>query len=153
MTPLRVYADTSVFGGVFDSEFEEPSQEFFRQVRNGRFQLVVSDVVQAELLTAPENVRQWWDRHLLLVEYAGIVPEGIALQQACLKAGILTPKWETDALHVAMATVRHCRAIVSWNFKHIVHFDKIPLYNGINLINGYENISIHTPAEVITYET
>lgn len=153
MTPLRVYADTSVFGGVFDSEFEEPSQEFFRQVRNGRFQLVVSDVVQAELLTAPENVRQWWDRHLLLVEYAGIVPEGIALQQAYLKAGILTPKWETDALHVAMATVRHCRAIVSWNFKHIVHFDKIPLYNGINLINGYENISIHTPAEVITYET
>lgn len=27
--PLRVYADTSVFGGVFDAEFEEPSRKFF----------------------------------------------------------------------------------------------------------------------------
>ena len=42
---------------------------------------------------------------------------------------------------------------VSWNFRHIVHFDKIPLYNGVNLINGFESISINTPAEVIAYET
>ena len=42
--------------------------------------------------------------------------------------------------------------VVSWNFKHIVHFDKIPLYNGVNLINGYETLSINTPAEIIAYE-
>ena len=34
-----------------------------------------------------------------------------------------------------------------------LHFDKIPLYNGANLINGFESISINTPAEVIAYET
>ena len=39
-----------------------------------------------------------------------------------------------------------------WNFKHIVHFDKIPLYNGVNLIIGYETLSINTPAEIIAYE-
>ena len=56
------------------------------------------------------------------------------------------------ALHVALATTNRCRLIVSWNFKHIVHFDKIPLYNGVNLINGYDTLSINTPSEVIDYE-
>ena len=28
---------------------------------------------------------------------------------------------------------RLCRCIVSWNFWRIVHFDKIPLYHGVNL--------------------
>jgi len=41
---------------------------------------------------------------------------------------------------------------VSWNFRHIVHFDKIPLYHGVNLINGFESLSINTPPEVIAYE-
>ena len=31
--PLRVYADTSVFGGVFDEEFEDASRAFFDQIR------------------------------------------------------------------------------------------------------------------------
>ena len=42
--------------------------------------------------------------------------------------------------------------IVSWNFRHIVHFDKIRLYNAINLFNGYASIAIHSPLEVIAYE-
>jgi hypothetical protein len=31
-TPIRVYADTSVFGGVFDAEFKGACQLFFEQV-------------------------------------------------------------------------------------------------------------------------
>lgn len=31
--PIKVYADTSVYGGVFDEEFAEPSKIFFEQVR------------------------------------------------------------------------------------------------------------------------
>lgn len=42
--------------------------------------------------------------------------------------------------------------IVSWNFKHIVHFEKISLYNAINRIHGYREIFINSPSEVITYD-
>ena len=45
----RVYADTSVFGGVFDEDFEQASTRFLEQVRRGRFELVSSAVVQAEI--------------------------------------------------------------------------------------------------------
>jgi len=66
--------------------------------------------------------------------------------------GIVGPKWNADALHVAVATVSACRVIVSWNFKHIAHFQKIPLYNGINQSLGYAPIAIHSPEEVIANE-
>jgi predicted nucleic acid-binding protein len=44
---MRIYADTSVFGGVFDAEFEEPSKQFFREIDSGRFLLVTSAIVEA----------------------------------------------------------------------------------------------------------
>ena len=42
--------------------------------------------------------------------------------------------------------------VVSWNFKHIVHFKKIPLCNAINTLNGYSHIDIFSPPEVIEYD-
>jgi hypothetical protein len=149
---IRIYADTSVYGGVFDAGIDKPSQEFFQQVRQGRFQLITSDPVVAELQDAPERVRGLYEELLPFAEIIAVSLEAIQLQNAYLKAGVVGAKWATDALHVALATVQHCRVIVSWNFRHIVHFDKIPLYNGVNLINGYDTLSINTPAEVITYE-
>jgi hypothetical protein len=41
---------------------------------------------------------------------------------------------------------------VSWNFKHIVHFDKIPKYNAVNTLEGYGPIGIFSPLEVIRYD-
>ncbi len=150
--PIRVYADTSVFGGVFDPGIDKASQEFFEQVNQGRFELVTSNVVADELAAAPERVRRQFEIFLPMSELIIPSAQALALQRAYLQANIVTPKWATDALHVAIASVNHCKIIVSWNFKHIVHFDKIPLYNGVNLINGYDTLSINTPAEVITYE-
>ena len=151
--PIRVYADTSVYGGVFDPGIDAQSREFFAQVKAGRFQLVVSPVVLDELQEAPERVRAVYEEHLPWAEFISVSVEAVRLRDAYLRAGVVTQKWATDALHVALASARHCRCIVSWNFKHIVHFDKIPLYNGVNLINGFHSISINTPAEVIAYET
>jgi hypothetical protein len=51
----------------------------------------------------------------------------------------------------SVATIPECSIIVSWNFKHIVNFEKIPLYNAINIINGYKQVAIHSPLEVIKY--
>ncbi len=146
---IRVYADASVYGGVFDEEFEAASREFFAAVRAGRFQLVASTVVQDELKEAPERVFALFEEMRRLAEAADITQEAIQLQRAYLAAGIVGQQWKTDALHVALATESQCAVIVSWNFKHIVNFKKIPLYNGVNLAHGYGPIAIHTPQEVI----
>ena len=61
MRAIRVYADTSVFGGVFDDAFAKPSRTFFEQVRQGRFQLVSSALVREEIAAAPQEVRMLFD--------------------------------------------------------------------------------------------
>lgn len=152
MAIIRVYADTSVFGGVFDEEFKAPSRVFFDQVRSGRFHLVTSALVQEEIRPAPVEVQEFFDRILPMVDVVEVFEEALKLRDAYLEAGIVSHQWSEDALHVALATVAGCLLIVSWNFKHIVHFEKIPLYNAVNVLKGYSNIGIFSPLEVIQYE-
>ena len=149
---IRVYADTSVYGGVFDEEFAEASQAFFDLVRNNDFTLCVSEVVHQELSVAPEKVTELFQEFLPTAQLLDIGPDALELQQAYIVEGILSEKWYDDALHVALATVAECNVIVSWNFKHIVNFRKIPLFNAVNVLKGYRQIAIHSPLEVINYE-
>ena len=150
--PIRVYADTSVYGGVLDEEFADPSRMFFERVRNGKFELVISALVDDELQEAPTKVRELFHELRPKCRIVDVSEDVIRLQEAYITAQIVGPRWEADALHVALATVADCRLIVSWNFKHIVHYERIPRYNGINLANGYAAIAIHSPQEVIADE-
>jgi predicted nucleic acid-binding protein len=139
---MRIYADTSGFGGLFDPEFAQASQRLFEEFECGRFVLVTSALVEAEIEPAPEAVRAAFSKHTAKAEIASVNREVLRLQQDYLHAGVVTSKSTDDALHVAMATVSGCDLIVSWNFKHIVHFDKIPKYNAVNTSQGYGSIGI-----------
>ncbi|NOZ62712.1 MAG: type II toxin-antitoxin system VapC family toxin [Calditrichaeota bacterium] len=152
MELTRIYVDTSVFGGVFDPEFQNASQLFFNQVLEKKFSLVTSAVVREEVAYAPLEVQEFFDKYLPYAEIMDITKEVLDLREAYLKAGIVTEKYRNDALHVAIATITNCSIIISWNFKHIVHFKKIPLYNAVNILQGYNQISIYSPLEVIHYE-
>jgi predicted nucleic acid-binding protein len=146
---MLVYVDTSVFGGVFDPEFERASRAFFDRVREGALEMAVSALVLDELKLAPPQVRTLFDELDPLLIRVPTDDAMYGLRQAYLDAHVVSAKWAADALHVAVATVSGCRAIVSWNFKHVVNFRRIPLYNGVNLLQGYGPIAIHTPQEVI----
>ena len=152
MPPIRVYADTSVFGGVFDSEFQTASRTFFDQVKSGRFRLVTSALVQYEISQAPDRVRELFDDVMDIMAVADITDETYSLQDAYLSAGIVAAGYAEDALHVAIASVSGCSLVVSWYFRHIVHFQKIPLYNAVNILEGYDQIGVFSPLEVLSYE-
>ncbi len=149
---MLVYVDTSVFGGAFDDEFSEASRGFFDEVRSGRFEVLVSTVVLDELRGAPEEVRRFYAELGSSVKVVELSEAALRLVREYIGAGIVGERWRPDAQHVAMATASGCRAIVSWNFRHIVHFEKIPLYNGVNLSQGFGPLAIHTPQEMVHYE-
>jgi hypothetical protein len=151
MPPVRVYADASVYGGVFDVEFSESSKRFFDEVRAGRFDLVTSPLVNDELASAPEQVREFFLSWQDSVEIIDITEEMLELQSAYLSYGVVTDNSSEDALHVASATVSRCAVLVSWNFKHIVHRDKAPRCNAVNTLRGWATIGIYSPAEVVSY--
>lgn len=149
---IRVYAGTSVFGGVFDEEFERPSKAFFKDVRKAKFALVTSELVRQEIQAGPKRVQELFLDILPVADIAEVTAETLKLQQAYIDAGVLPEKQSTDALHVAVATLSQASLIVSWNFKDIVNFQKIPMYNAVNTLHGYKEIAIYSPLEVVEYE-
>lgn len=149
---VRAYVDTSVFGGCFDDEYRETSQLFFDQVQAGRFKLITSALVEAELEAAPPKVRSFYALQLEHADVIDINEQAVRLQRAYIEAGVLAEKHYTDALHVALASSNQCDLVVSWNFRHIVHFEKIPMYNEVNVRLGYAPIAIHSPSEVVADE-
>ena len=147
---LRVYADTSVFCRCFDEEFAAASQRLFHEIRAGQFRLVVSPTTLRELDAAPPRVSD-----LLpglpegCVESLRPSDEVAQLRDAYVEAGIVGASSALDAEHIAAASVADVDLIVSWNFKHILHFEKVRGYHAINLLRGYSQIPIHSPIEVI----
>lgn len=150
MKQLRVYCDTSVLGGCFDEEFQKESKLFFEEIKNGKFILVISPSVLAELDGAPERVQKILpELPSDFIEFTEFSEEVAHLRDEYIKAGILTPSSKSDAEHIASASVANADFVVSWNFKHIVHYDKISGYQAVNLMNGYREIRIYSPREVI----
>lgn len=149
----RVYIDTSVFGGCFDQEFAPWSHALMNDVRHDRLVPIISDVVAAEIADAPEFVQTLYAE---IASFApplvGVSPEAIALADIYQQRQILTPKFYDDGLHIALATIAEVDVLVSWNFKHIVHYQKIRLFNAVNLEAGYKPLVIYSPREVATYD-
>jgi hypothetical protein len=74
------------------------------------------------------------------------------LAQTYIREKILGKSSENDAYHIALASVNRVDCLLSWNFKHIVNFDKIKMFNAINLRLGYPLIDIRSPLEFLKDE-
>ncbi len=75
-----------------------------------------------------------------------------ALARKYINSQIVGIKSLVDCRHIATATVNEIEILTSWNFKHIVNLNKIHLYNGVNLQNGYRSVEIRTTREIVNYE-
>lgn len=152
MNVARVYIDTSVIGGCFDAEFAKWSNGLMKDFRLGHFKPVISDLVTAELRNAPDQVKR---KYAELIEGSEIIVENERVRNlvnAYRKHKVLSDKFENDMTHIALATVFEVDLLVSWNFKHIVHFDRIEQFNLVNQKVGYKPIQILSPREVTNYE-
>ena len=147
---MRIYIDTSVIGGYFDEEFQEWSQKLFEEFRSGKKTAIISDVTLGELEDAPPNVRE-----LLSTipdkfkEFVTLNDEAKELSYHYIKEKIVTTKSLVDTRHIAIASVNRADILVSWNFKHIVNYKLIRLYNSVDLKYGYPVLEIRTPRETI----
>ena len=150
---LRVYIDTSVVGGYFDEEFENDTKLFFDRIFNKDFLVYFSEISETELSLAPDFVKGLKSKIPIdCYRYLDLDDESRELAETYLKERILGKASLDDAYHIAIATVNRLDVLVSWNFKHIVNYDKIKLFNSINLRLGYPLIEIRSPKEFVSYE-
>lgn len=150
MKRLRIYLDTSVVGGCLDAEFQKESSEIMAMARRGEITLLISSLLEDELEKAPVEINDLLGSlPVECLERVAISEESSRLRNRYMEAEILGKGRADDALHVALATVSHADLLVSWNFRHIVHFDKIRQFNAVNLAEGYSSVEIRSPKEVV----
>lgn len=117
--------------------------------RQGRFQPVLSEVTAAEVLPAPEPVRDLYAQLLdLRAEVLAVTAEALDLRAGYRARGVLSTRFDNDMLHIAVATIGNVDVLVSWNFRHIVRLDKIRSFNAVNIEQGYKTLTIYSPQEV-----
>ena len=149
----RFYFDTSVFGGVFDSEFEQETLILFERVKLGQIMCVYSDLTISELSKAPSRVRSFLENlENEFKEKIFVTSESLLLAETYVDEKVVGETSLDDCLHIAMATINKVDILVSWNFKHIVNVYRIRGYNSINLRLGYSHLNIHSPKEIVGYE-
>ena len=145
--------DTSVIGGCHDIEFETWSNGLMKDFRLKNFQAVLSQLTFDEISKAPQRVQ---DTLTMLLDYEPeileITKDALELSEQYLNRKILPTKFRDDALHIALASLANVDVLVSWNFRHIVHYNKNSLFNAVNIENGPKSIDIYSTREVTNYE-
>ena len=149
----RFYIDTSVFGGLFDIEFERETTLLFEKVRLGQIVCVYSNLTESELSKAPLKVQKFFmELDEEFKEKIQVTTDALKLAQTYIKEKVVGETSIDDCIHIATATIGKVDLLVSWNFKHIVNVYRIRGYNAVNLKLGYHILDIHSPKEIVGYE-
>jgi hypothetical protein len=122
-------------------------------VQSGVITCVYSDLTEYELENAPEKVKNHFlnlDRET--TEFVEITEEIDELAKEYVRENVVGETSMDDCRHIACATINNVDYLVSWNFKHIVNVFRIRGYNSINLKNGYLQLDIRSPKDIITDE-
>ena len=152
MKQQRIYLDTSVFGGYFDVEFEEFTKPLFERIHNGEFTIIFSAMLEIELELAPKKVRELvYQIEKEDTEFVEKDDNAVKLATEYITENVVGKTSYPDCLHIALATINQADLLISWNFKHIVNIERIRGYNSINIKNGYKQLEIRSPRDLMTY--
>jgi len=145
-----LFFDTSIFGGFYDDIFSQDTRLLFEKIKQGEYEVFISDLVIKELQDAPQNVKELPNSINCTILYVNQKCANLADEY--INEKVVGKTSRNDCLHIATATINSVDALVSWNFKHIVNFGKMRGYNTVNFKNGYKLLEIHSPKDMGLYE-
>ena len=133
-------------------KFQEFTKPLFTRIKNGEFTILFSILLENELEMAPEKVSN-------LVrgidnddaEYVTETDNAVELATEYVSEKVVGQTSFSDCLHIALATINQADLLISWNFKHIVNIQRIRGYNSINIKNGYKQLEIRSPRDLMDY--
>ena len=153
MKKLRLYFDTLVFGGIHDVEFKHETEVLFEMVKKNQITCVYSDLCELELENAPEKVKKnFLNLNAQQTEFVELTEEINILAEQCIIENVVGKTSIDNCRHIACATINKVDFLISWNFKHIVNVFRIRGYNSVNLKNGYAQLDIRSPKDIIENE-
>jgi len=157
MRKLKLYLETSVWNFCFADDAPEKKEitlKFFNQVKQGEYEIFISDVVFREIAKASEEKNAQLSE--LIAEYQPqelyANDDVLLLAEKYIQEGALPERAEFDSQHAAIATFHEIDALISWNLKHLANLKRMKKINSVNLKEGYlKRLELMTPMEV-SYE-
>jgi len=154
----KIYLETTIFNFPFADDapqYRADTLRLFEEIGAGKFKPYTSLYVVQELEDIKDAVKLGRMKALIGtygIEVLSVSQEAERLADIYVKEGIIKMRYKTDATHIAVATVAGLDFIVSLNFKHIVK-RKTKIQTGfVNAREGYGQIDIYAPMEVVEYE-
>lgn len=151
----KIYLDTSVINYLDAPHMPQQMRDTLKLwdvfIEGNRFEVVISEVVEREVLACPMPKLTMLMNKLAEVRYVLIrrTPEILDLAEHYADFGVLSKNYFSDLLHIAHATAGGCKLIVSWNFKHFVNYKTMDRVSAVNLVQGYDAIRIATPSMIM----
>jgi hypothetical protein len=161
----KVYIETTLFNFYFAEKGKQylgktvkychETKQFFDAVRAGKFEPYTSEYVIDEIEQESNEEHRLEMLKLVADCNVTILPDNEnirRLSRLYTEAGAISKTFPVDALHIAATTVYDLDFIVSLNFEHIVKDKTIQITAQINEAEGYKNVGIYEPGEVIRDE-
>jgi predicted nucleic acid-binding protein len=148
---LTVYLETSVISGYGRKRFHKLTMEFFDLIKRGWIKPIISTHTLDEL--ADKRTPQEVMDNLYTIEFntCEATAEMVRLRELYLQKRIITDNDRPDAFHVAIATILEVDVLATWNMRHIVNPNNVPLFNKVNEKEGFKKITILKPEEIIIW--
>ena len=155
MSKPKIYLETTIFNFPFADdapELKADTIKLFDEIKAGEYEPYTSIYALNELENTVQTDKLKKMKGLIEVCNITVLPineEAERLAAFYLAEGAVNRKYMTDAYHIAITAVYGLDFIVSLNFQHIVKQKTIRETARINGREGYKQIGIYEPAEVI----
>ena len=127
---------------------------FWEDVKAGKYEVIISEVVTQEVSNCPEPKRSKMLTAIEEIQHTVIylTDEIEDLADEIVRRKILTAKSLDDCFHIATAITEGCDMIVSWNFKHIVNRKTMQGVKEVTISSNYRSVEIYAPPMLTSKE-
>jgi hypothetical protein len=153
----KLFLETTMFNFYFYGKGKEKqvyTERLFADIAAGKYDAYTSPDVINELKKA--TAERFKAMNSLVGKYnIEILPTAAEIDRLSalyIKKGIIPEKYKDDALHIAAATANGLDFVMSYNYNHIVKLKTIIGTGLINRREGYQQVGLSTPKEILDYE-
>ena len=153
----KLFIETTVFNFYLEGKQgkkQKDAMRLFEEIAKGKYEAYSSEEVLRELQkTTTDKYEQMLSLYGQYVKKTiAITAEADLIAKIYISKGIIPRKYLEDALHIAMATVNNLDFVISFNQGHIVKTKTMIGTGLVNLRQGFRQICLATPTEVLEYD-
>ena len=153
----KLFIETTVFNFYFEEKHGQKQQDavrLFEEIAKGRYEAYTSEIVINEIrkATLDKFIKMKALSEKYIKKTLESSPETERIAGVYINKGIIPAKSIKDALHIACAVVNNLDFVISYNQGHIIKTKTMIGTGLVNLREGYRQIGLSTPTEVLNYD-